>query len=149
MTVLIAIHILAAVVWVGGLFFIYFVLRPAVLDMDLAGRLLVWRKCLDNFFPWLWGAIAALLGSGYGLIIAFPDEVGGIHVPIMQGLGWIMILIFGHTYFSPYLRLRQALDRGDTNGAARQIEKFRLTLIASLSLGLITVLVGATGRVWD
>ncbi len=149
MTVLFALHILGAVVWVGGLFFIYFALRPAVLDMDLADRLGLWRKCLDNFFPWLWGAIAALLGSGYGLIIAFPDEVEGTHVVIMQVLGWIMILIFGHTYFSPYRLMGEALDRGDTNGAARQIEKFRLTLIANLALGLITVLVGTTGRFWD
>ena len=148
MTILIALHILGAVIWVGGMFFLYFALRPAVLDMDLADRLVVWRKCLDNFFPWLWGAIAALLGSGYGLIIAFPDDVEGIHVLIMQGLGWIMILIFGHAYFSPYRRMREALDRGDTNDAERQIEKFRLTLVANLALGLITVVVGATGRFW-
>lgn len=148
MIVLIALHILGAVVWVGGLFFIYFALRPAVFDMDLADRLVLWRKCLDNFFPWLWGAIAALLGSGYGLVIAFPDEIDGLHVLIMQGLGWIMILLFGHTYFSTYRRMGEALDSGDTSAAAQQIEKFRLTLIANLGLGLLTVVIGASGRFW-
>ncbi len=148
MTVLIALHILGAVIWVGGMFFLYFVLRPATFGMELADRLGLWRRCLDTFFPWLWGAIAALLGSGYGMTIAFADDIDGIHILIMQVLGWIMILIFGHVYFSPYRRLREALDSGDNDGAARQIERIRPTLIANLALGLITVIIGATGKFW-
>ncbi len=148
MTLLIALHILGAVIWVGGMFFLYFVLRPATFGMELADRLGLWRRCLDNLFPWLWGSIAALLGSGYGLTLFFPDEIDGLHILIMQVLGWIMILIFGHIYFSPYRRLREALDNGDNDGAARQLGSIRPTLIANLALGLITVIVGATGRFW-
>ena len=148
MTVPIALHILGAVVWVGGMFFAYMALRPAAGDMAPAERLGLWRRTLDNFFPWVWGSIAALLGSGYGLIFAFPDAIYGIHVPIMQGLGWIMILIFCHVYFSPYRRLRAALDGGDVETAAKQLGQIRLIFGGNLILGLITVVVGATGRFW-
>ena len=148
MTILIALHILGAVVWVGGMFFAYMALRPAAGDMAPAERLGLWRRTLDNFFPWVCGSIAALLGSGYGLIIAFPDEVDGIHVDIMQGLGWIMILIFCHVYFAPYRRLRAALDGGDVETAAKQLGQIRLIFGGNLILGLITILVGATGQFW-
>lgn len=148
MTLLIALHILGAVIWVGGMFFLYFVLRPATFGMEPADRLGLWLRCLDNFFPWLWGAIAALLGSGYGMTLFFSDDIDGVHILIMQVLGWIMILIFGHIYFSPYRRLREALDNGDSDGAARQLGSIRPMLIANLALGLITVIIGATGRFW-
>ncbi len=148
MAVLIALHFLGAVVWVGGMFFAYMALRPAAGDMAPAERLGLWRRTLDNFFPWVWGSIAALLGSGYGLIIAFPGLADGIHVHIMQLLGWIMILIFCHVYFSPYRRLRAALDGGDVETAANKLGQIRLMFGANLILGLITILIGATGRFW-
>jgi len=40
---LLAIHVLATVFWVGGMAFAYLVLRPAAAPLDPAARLTLWR----------------------------------------------------------------------------------------------------------
>src|ERR1700742_3680737 len=94
-------HVLSAVVWVGGMFFALLVLRPATGPLEPAVRLQLWARVLGNFFPWVIAAIALLLVSGYAMVFAvfggFPYV--GLHVHIMQGTGIIMILLFFHLYF--------------------------------------------------
>ena len=54
-------HILAAVVWVGGMFFAHQVLRPAAGALDPGPRLMLWERVLGRFFPWVIAAIVLLL----------------------------------------------------------------------------------------
>src|SRR4029078_12758895 len=68
MTMLIALHALAAVIWVGGMFFAYMVLRPASGPLDPASRLALWHRVFSRFFPWVWASIAVLLVSGYWML---------------------------------------------------------------------------------
>jgi uncharacterized membrane protein len=48
---LLAIHLLAAVFWVGGMAFAYTVLRPAAGPLDPAVRLPLWRRVFARFLP--------------------------------------------------------------------------------------------------
>ena len=67
MTVGLLVHAFAAVIWVGGMFFAYMVLRPATGALDPHVRLDLWGQVFVQFFPWVWASIVALLVSGYGI----------------------------------------------------------------------------------
>jgi len=51
MPILITLHVLAAVVWVGGMFFAYMVLRQSVGPLEPAVRLALWHRVFRHFFP--------------------------------------------------------------------------------------------------
>ncbi len=60
-----AIHGMAAVAWVGGIFFAYMALRPAAnTTLEPAQRLQLWQSAYSHFFPWVWLMIALLLITG-------------------------------------------------------------------------------------
>jgi uncharacterized membrane protein len=145
-----ALHILAAVLWVGGMFFALEVLRPAAGSLEPAVRLSLWRRVFGRFFPWVWAAVAVLLLSGYGMVFwGFGGFARvGLHVHIMQGIGIVMMLAFGHLYFAPWRRFCRAVDAADFAAAAPPLAQIRRIVTLNLLLGLIVVVVGATGRYW-
>lgn len=150
MTIGLILHILGAVVWVGGMFFAYVVLRPAARRIDAAAQLRLWRGVFERFFIWVWASIVALLASGYLMLFFGLGGFGGagVHVHIMHVTGWIMVLIFLHLYFAPWRRFRRALDQDDTQAAVLQLGQIRLIVATNLALGLLTSVIGASGRWW-
>jgi uncharacterized membrane protein len=86
-----------------------------------------------------------LLVTGVGMEIS---GVQGLHVTVMEALGVIMVLAFGHLFFAPWKRFRRAVDGGDFAAAAVQLNQIRRIVEFNLALGLIVVVVGATGRYW-
>jgi uncharacterized membrane protein len=138
-------HILSAVIWVGGMFFAHQMVRPSIGTLDAPVRLALWRRIFERFFAWVWAAALLLLITGLAMEIL---GVRGLHVTIMEVLGVIMILAFGHLFFAPWKRYRRAVDGGDFAAAARQLNQIRRIVEFNLALGLIVVVVGATGRYW-
>lgn len=149
-SIAIALHALAAVIWVGGMFFAYMALRPSVGPLAPAERLGLWRRVFGKFFPWVWLTIAVLLATGYWVL--FREFGGfrsaGLHVHIMQAIGIVMMLLFAHLWFAPYKKLQRALDANDLPFAARQIDQIRRIVATNLTLGLLVVAVAASGRFW-
>ena len=147
-TIALTLHILSAVVWVGGMFFALLVLRPASGLLDPGPRLALWSDVLGRFFAWVIAAIALLLVSGYGMIFGVYAGFRGIglHIHVMQGTGIVMMLLFFHLYFAPWRRFRAALAEGDRPAAARQLDQIRWIVTINLILGLVTVAVGSSGR---
>lgn len=143
-------HVLSAVVWVGGMFFALVVLRPASGPLDPPARLALWQRVFDRFFPWVFVAIALLLLSGYAMVFAVFGGFAtiGLHVHLMQGIGIVMVLIFLHLYFAPWKRFRQAVAAGDNAVAAAQLNQIRILVTVNLILGLVTVAIGSSGRYW-
>ncbi len=150
MVVGLPVHILAAVIWVGGMFFAYMVLRPSAGTLEPALRLPLWHRVFTRFFPWVWASILALLASGYGMVFLFFGGFRGVglHVHVMQGTGIVMILLFLHLFFAPWRRFQSAIAAGDLPTAGRNLETIRVLVATNLVLGLITVVVGASGRYW-
>jgi uncharacterized membrane protein len=150
MIVGLALHIVAAVVWVGGMFFAYVALRPSAGALEPALRLPLWHRVFSRFFPWVWASVVALLGSGYAMVfLGFGGFRGvGLHVHVMQTTGIIMVMLFLHLFFAPWKRFRRAIAAGDLATAGKNIEQIRILVATNLILGLITVIVGASGRYW-
>jgi len=150
MSVLIVLHALAAVVWVGGMFFAYLVLRPAAGPLEAPVRFALWRSVLGRFFPWVWASVAVLLASGYAMLfLHFGGFAGaGVHIHLMQVTGIVMMLLFMHMYFAPWPRFERAVEAGSFDQAAVQLNQIRRIVGTNLVLGLITVGLGASGRFW-
>jgi len=146
-----ALHALAAVVWVGGMAFAYWFVRP-VAGQVLEGpaRLNLWHGVFRRFFPIVWIAVAALLLSGYYMVLGALGGFAavGIHIHVMHGLALIMTVIFAHVFFAPWRRFRRAINHVDNERAAGELDRIRRLIAANLTLGLIVVLVAAGGRYW-
>ena len=141
MSIALFVHLAAAVIWVGGMFFAYVCLRPAAATvLEAPSRLQLWRAAFTPFFPWVWGAVIVLPLSGYWMLFrlgGFADA--GIHIHIMHALGIIMILVFLHIYFAPYRRLQRAVDTEDYPTAGRQLNLIRKLVATNLTLGLLVL----------
>jgi len=143
-----ALHVLAAVIWIGGMFFAHLVLRPSLQALEPAARLPVWQGVFTRFFRWVWLSIIALFGSGISMVSL---EFGGFstlsgYVRVMMALGVLMTLIYLYLYVVPWRRFRAATLASEGSLAGAQIRQIRLLVTTNLVLGLITVVIGASGR---
>jgi uncharacterized membrane protein len=143
----VGLHLLGSVIWVGGMFFAYLILRPSAGALDAAVRLALWRGALGRFFVWVWVCVAVVLASGFAMLfIAFgPTALAPAYVRVMMTLGIVMAAIFLYVYFAPWRDFRRALATADTMGAQRSLGEIRLLVAINLVLGLVTAVVGASG----
>ena len=149
MGIWVGVHLLAATIWVGGMYFAHRCLRPAA-ELHLAPplRLVLWSGVLRRFFSRIWMVIAMILISGYIMVFTYMGGMAevGVHIHLMQVTGWAMIGIYLHIYLGPYRRFKAALDEDEFEAAAAQLAKVRKMVGINLTLGLITMLLGASGR---
>jgi uncharacterized membrane protein len=148
--VLLAVHLVAAVFWVGGMAFAYLILRPAAGPLDPPVRLPLWRRVFASFLPWVGVSIVALLVTGFVMIFQMFGGMAGLplYINLMMGIGIIMMLLYLHLVFAPWKRLRTAVDRGAFPDAAKALGQIRMLVGINLILGVITVIIGGTGRYW-
>lgn len=146
----VALHILAAIVWIGGMYFALFALRPAAGALAPQQRLPLWGRVFGRFFPWVWASIGVLLISGYWMVFSGWGGFANLplHIHLMQGIGWLMVLIFLHLWFAPYKRLKRAIADDDHSEGARNLNQIRILVIVNLTLGLVIAVIGASGRYW-
>lgn len=149
MSIALALHVLAVVIWVGGMFFAYMALRPiAATVLEPPQRLTLWNGVFGRFFPWVWVAIITILVSGYWMLLG---PFGGfanapVFVHIMNGLGLIMMLIFFHVYFAPYQKLRKAVAAQSWPDGGKALAQIRVLVGINTLIGVITILVAAGGK---
>ncbi|MBI3171965.1 MAG: CopD family protein [Hydrocarboniphaga effusa] len=141
-------HVLAATVWVGGMFFALVCLRPAAAGLEPAPRLQLWEATLRRFFPWVLMAVLVLLLTGLWMIFSVLGGVRavGLHVHIMLGLGVLMMLLALHVYFAPFKRLRKLVADAHWTDAGKNLHQIRLSITVNLVLGLCVTAVASGGR---
>lgn len=141
-------HLVAAIVWMGGMTFMLVALRPAaleVLEPPVRARLMVvvWRR----FFNLVLGAVAVLLLTGGHLytsaIRAVKAANGAGSLPLgwhlMAALGVAMVLIFGHIYFAGFRQFRRALAAGDGALAAQAAAQINRLVILNFVFGWMAI----------
>jgi uncharacterized membrane protein len=148
MIVGLAFHIVAAVIWVGGMFFAYAVLRPGIGALEPAVRLPLWHRVFSRFFLWVWLSIAVLLASGFAMVfVGFGGfATVGAYVRVMMALGIVMMVIYTYLYVVPWRRFARAVSTADWPAGNKHIGQIRLLVGSNLVLGLVTVVIGASGR---
>lgn len=137
-------HILGFIVWIGGMFFAYMALRPiAATRLSPEQRLPLWEGVFGKFFPWVWAAVALLLGSGLFMMAKIGKPP--LHVITMFASGSLMMVIFVYIVYAPYDELRQMVAVRDWPAAGAALGQIRKLIGINLILGLLTVTVGALG----
>ena len=148
MSFLVPIHVLAIVIWVGGMFFAYVVLRPvAAAKLEPPARLTLWAGVFAGFFPWVWVCIAGVLGSGLWMMFkVFGGFAAPVYIHAMFGLGIVMMLIFMHVFSAPYQRLKKAVAAEDWPEGGRQLAQVRRLVGINTIIGVITIVTATAGR---
>jgi uncharacterized membrane protein len=152
MPLAITLHVLSAVVWVGGMFFAYMALRPVAASLlEPPLRLPLWSKTFARFFPWVWTAVILLPLTGYWMVFSVFDgfENVKLYINIMQTTGITMILIYLYVFFIAYRRMNRAIAANDYAAAGKQLTVIRKLIGTNLILGLITITVASGGAYWE
>ncbi len=134
-------HILATVVWVGGMFFAHNCLRPIVLaQLEPPQRLRLWNGVFGRFFPWVWLSVVVLVGSGQALVVMMGGMTAVPYpIHVMVGIGYLMGVIFAFIYFVPYARLRQAVAAENWPAGGQALNLIRRLVMTNLILGLANI----------
>lgn len=149
MHISIALHTIASILWVGGMFFAHMILRPAAVQvLEPPLRLNLWVQVFKRFFVWVWMSIIVILATGYWMVFGFYGGFGniGTHIHIMHGLGILMVLVFLHVFFSPYRKLRHAVIIEDFAEGGKRLAQIRKLVGFNILLGLATAGIAAAGR---
>ena len=143
-------HLIAAVVWVGGMFFAHMILRPSAVEkLDPPQRLPLWAAVFGRFFFWVWISVAAILITGYWMMffwLGFDLAMQMKHVSIMHITGLVMVAIYTFIFFGPYQKFKAAVDAQQFPVAGEQINKIRQLVTTNLVLGLITIVIASGGK---
>ena len=148
--ILLALHLLGAVLWVGGMAFALFVLRPAAHEvLQAPDRLALAQAAFRRFFLIVWHAMPIVLLTGWALFFLWHGGFAGARwsLHLMHLLGLIMGLVFFAIFFGPWRGMRRAMAAGDKPSAARALENIRKLVLMNLILGLIVVAFSGFGRI--
>jgi uncharacterized membrane protein len=66
----------------------------------------------------------------------------------MQGIGWLMIALFVWLFHVPWLAFKRAVDAEDWTSAGASLDRIRQIISINLPLGLIVVVIAASGPFW-
>ena len=144
-----SLHVLAIIVWIGGMAFAHFFLRPAVAPLEPAVRLRLMHDVLGRFFQAVLVASVLTLATGVWMLGRVAKQVvqsgGSFEMPlawtVMAVLGVAMVAIFMHIRFALYKRLGRAVAASDWGAGAAGLAQVRNWVSINLGLGVLVVLV--------
>jgi uncharacterized membrane protein len=141
-------HLLGVVVWVGGMFFAHFALRPAAQELlEPPLRLPLMAATMGRFFRWAALSVAVILATGIAWILAAGGfGMVGVYTHVMFVLGIVMALVFGYIWFALYPRLTVAIAAKNFPEAGAHLARIRQLVTVNLVLGLVTITVAVLGK---
>lgn len=145
---LLLVHLLGVVVWLGGMVFAHFVLRPAAVQvLEPPVRLRLLGAALQRFFRIVAVAVVAIVVSGAAIMghVGFARSPVGWHV--MLGLGLLMSAVFVFIYAGLYPQLQRAVAESQWPVAASAMDRIRKLVFINLCLGVVTVVAAVSVRV--
>lgn len=148
-SVYILLHLVSAVIWVGGMFFAYMFLRPvAASQLEPPQRLTLWRAVFAKFFPFVWLSVVLLPITGYLMLFAIWQTMAAtpVYVHLMNAIGIIMILIYMHVYFAPFKKLSNAVAIQDWPAGGKALNQIRQLVGINTILGLLVIVIASAGR---
>jgi uncharacterized membrane protein len=143
------IHVLSIVLWIGGMAFAHFFLRPAVAQLEASVRLRLMHDVLGRFFKAVLVVSLLTLVSGVWMLGRVAKQVvqsgGSFEMPlawtIMAVLGVVMVAIFMHIRFVLFKRLGQAVAASDWGAGAAAMAQIRRWVAFNLGTGILVLFV--------
>ena len=141
------VHLVAVAVWIGGMFFAHFCLRPAAFELLVpAQRLPLMVAALGRFFRWASLAIVLLWVSG----LLRLGQVGMANAPpawhAMLAVGAVMTLVFGFIAHGVFPKVRKAVEAQALPDAAAGLGRIRSLVALNLVFGIATIAIATIGR---
>ena len=140
-------HVLAVVIWVGGMFFAYMALRPvAARVLEPPHRLTLWVGVFGKFFPWVWASVLVVLVTGLWVLAQMfgSPQHSPHYVLTMYGIGLAMMAIFFYVYFMPYKQLRIAVREQAWPDGGLALARIRRAVGINTVLGFITIAIASS-----
>lgn len=142
-------HVLAIIVWIGGMAFAHLFLRPAVAQLEPPVRLRLMHDVLGRFFRAVLVASLLTLASGIWMLGRVAKQAvqsgGSFQMPlswtIMATLGIVMVAIFMHIRFALYKKLDRAVVGQDWSAGGAALAKVRTWVAINLGIGVVVLLV--------
>jgi len=143
------IHVLSIVLWIGGMAFAHFFLRPAVAQLEASVRLRLMHDVLGRFFQVVLVASLLTLISGVWMLGRVAKQVvqsgGSFEMPlawtVMAVLGIVMVAIFMHIRFVLFKRLGLAVAASEWSAGAAAMAQIRRWVSINLGTGFLVLLV--------
>ena len=143
------IHLLAVIVWLGGMVFSHFFLRPAVQTLEPSVRVPLMHAVLRRFFAAMLVTVLVVLLSGLGMVASVYQMAAmadlTFQMPlawkVMAALGLVMAALFGHIRFALFQRLDRAVQAADWPAGGKALASIRFWVAANLAMGVVIVTV--------
>ena len=147
--VLKTLHVLSIILWVGGMAFTLFFLRPAVALLEPPIRLRLMLDVLGRFFAAALTMVVIALVTGGWMMGDYASRAAaagtGVHMPwswsLMAGLGLLMAAIFGHIRYVLFKRMQRAVAANAWAAGGAAMASIRVWVRANLAIGLLIVVV--------
>jgi len=145
--ILLFIHLTGVIVWVGGMFFAYFCLRPAAVALLMPPeRLPLWVATFRRFLAYSAVAVVLILTSGMIMLTSFGISQAPAGWHAMLTLGLIMAVVFFIVYFVLYPKLAAHCAASSWPAAANVLNNIRHLVALNLVLALCTVVAAMSAR---
>jgi len=142
-----AVHLLANIVWLGGMVFAMFFLRPALATLEPAVRLPLMHEVMRRFANAVVAVLLIVLFTGLWMIgnvaRAAIEGGGSFTMPldwkVKSTLGVLVLLIVGHIRFALFKRCDKSVQAKDWPAAAAVMEKVRFWVLVNMAIGVFVV----------
>ena len=142
------IHLVAAILWMGGMAFMLLTLRPAATaQLQPPERLMLMAAVWKRFFPIVLVSIVALFTTGTNLYTttfrAVKAATGQGGVPmgwnIMLILGLLMMAVFAHIYWGAFAKFKRAMAAPDWPLAGKVAAQVNMWMVINFALGWLAI----------
>ena len=145
--ILLFLHFAGAVVWVGGMFFAYFCLRPASGQiLQPPQRLPLWAATFRLFLRYAAISVVVLLGSGFAMLLPVGVGTAPHGWLAMMTLGLVMAGIFVYVYGVLYPRLAKNVQASAWPAAAAALNGIRRLVAINLILSVAVVVSAVSAK---
>jgi uncharacterized membrane protein len=110
-----------------------------IAQLEPAQRLPLLAGMLRRFFNLIGLCVILLLATGGIMLMGVDMKLAPKGWHAMIGLGSLMCLIFGHLYFGPFRKMKNALLIDDLSAAGAQLAKIHPLVLSNFALGWLAV----------
>jgi len=144
---LLFLHLISVTIWVGGMFFAYFCLRPAAVEiLEPPQRLPLWLATFKRFFKVTAVAVAIIVVTGLIMLLQVGFKYAPIGWHIMLTTGLLMTATFIYVYAGLYPKLCKQCQASTWPEAGETLNKIRKMVGMNLALSVITIAAAAFSR---
>lgn len=144
---LLLLHLLAAMAWVGGMFFAYFCLRPsAAAVLEPPQRLPLWLAALTRFLRCMAVAVPVVLATGISMLLSVGFQAAPVGWHAMFAIGVTMAVVYAYIHLGLLPKLRAHCAASTWPAAAQVLNTIRQLVALNLTLGVAAVVAAVSGR---